>query len=83
MYVCGVLCECMGVYGCVSGVCGVCVSGVCEGMECVCVRCICVSVWSMSGVCVWCIGMKCGVYVLVVCVYGVVYEWSVCGVSGV
>jgi len=25
--VCGVLCECMGVYGCVSGVCGVCVSG--------------------------------------------------------
>jgi len=25
---------CMGVYGCVSGVCGVCVSGVCEGMEC-------------------------------------------------
>lgn len=58
MDVCGVLCECMGMYGCVSGVCGVCVSGVCMGMEC-------------------------GVYVLVVCVYGVVYEWGVCGVSGV
>jgi len=26
--------------------------------------------------------MECGVYVLVVFVYGVVYEWSVCGVSG-
>jgi len=47
------------------------------------VVCVGVNVWSMSGVCVWCIGMKCGVYVLVVCVYGVVYEWSVCGVSGV
>ena len=69
MDVCGVLCECMGMYGCVSGVCGVCVSGVCEGMECVCevymcqcvvyVWCVCLvyryEVWCIcvSSVCVW------------------------------